>query len=164
MRVKHPTREAQQRQRQAAKHPIEPAIGAINIRDKSPLRKAVLAILDPLFACAESEFETPQSFVAQGCPAQMQLSESPVGTPLDGFPHQEVVGPHILEVMVGCSKFVEGLSAMVKKDRGDEIERLRRKIDVVDANVLKLLNERADRKSTRLNSSHSLTSRMPSSA
>jgi chorismate mutase/prephenate dehydratase len=32
---------------------------------------------------------------------------------------------------------------MVKKDRGDEIERLRRKIDVVDANVLKLLNERA---------------------
>src|SRR3954469_7665237 len=34
-------------------------------------------------------------------------------------------------------------SAMAKKDRGSEIERLRKKIDAVDANVLEMLNERA---------------------
>ena len=57
-----------------------------------------------------------------------------------------------------------------------KLSELRKRIDQIDEQLLQLLNERAalakqigeiksrDRKSTRLNSSHSWISRMPSSA
>ncbi len=100
-----------------AKHTVEPALCAIDLRDKPALDKVVLVIRDSFLLRAEAKFETPQPFIGQRCPAQVQARKTLGNARLDGFPHHEVVGPQMLERIVGGAELVEGLPPVVEDHR-----------------------------------------------
>ena len=116
MRVKHFTGESKKRQRHAAEQGPEICRAVIDLADKCPPYKIVLIILDSLLQGPESEFKPPQTFVAKGCPSQMQGVNSVIDISLDNFPEEIVVRPQPLKRIVGSAELVEGLPAMVKED------------------------------------------------
>ena len=115
MRIERLACAPKQPRRHQAKHPLEPALSPIHVRDKPALDKVVLVIGDSFLLRAEAKFETPQPFVAQRCPAQVQARKSFGGARLDGFPHHEVVGPQMLKSIVGGAELIEGLTSVVEE-------------------------------------------------
>lgn len=77
----------------------------------------MLCVLNDFLRSAESEFEAPQSFIGDGCPAQVQVGKAVLSATPDGFPHQQVIRAQMAEFQVGSSEFIKGVAALQEKNR-----------------------------------------------
>src|SRR5438445_205330 len=88
--------------------PLESLVSAIDIGDEGPLEEIELVIFDLFLMSSETEFESPQSFVVDRGPAQVQALKSIRSIALNGFPHDQVVGPEMLKFIIGSAELIEG--------------------------------------------------------
>ena len=95
----------------------KPALGPIHVRNKPLPAKIVFTILDLVFARPEPKFEPPQPFVAQGGRATCRR-RSPAPRIGGCLPHHQIVRAQLLKSAVGSAKFIEGLPALIQKNRG----------------------------------------------
>ena len=122
-----------------------------------PLARLV-AVVDPIAAAADrlsAQLNCEASTDAAATIARPDVDAVVIGTPSDTHAHLMLLAARAGKAVL-CEKPVD--NDLAKADEAVA------ELKALDAKVMMAFNRRLDRKSTRLNSSHSQQSRMPSSA
>src|SRR6266853_6026474 len=117
VRINNLACEAQNAERQQPKHSIDQGVSAICAAHKRSFLEIVFSVFDFFFTRSKSTFELAQPLIRERCPAQVQPGEPICRTPLNRFPHYQVIGSQLLKSVIRSPELIYRFRAGVEKDR-----------------------------------------------
>src|SRR6266404_2101333 len=66
-------------------------------------------VVDRFFCRAPGSFKAPETFIPFGGSAEMQCLDTGLGQKFNRLPHRQVIGPKLLQSLIGRTEFVNGI-------------------------------------------------------